>query len=110
MPDDNHTVTLQLSNARAIPLTVVLEPWGDEYPLAPGATFDIHAHGPAGGTLQVESGNTYIAVYAWPGSVVSLFHNGINIGGPERQPVPPIPTGSSVHGFIQAMFGRRPQS
>lgn len=108
MSDEEYTVALQLSNTRTNPLTVVLEPWDDEYTLPPGAVFDILACGPTGGTVQVESGDTYIAVYAWPGSVVSLFHDGVNIGGPERQPVPPVPAGSSVQGFVHAMFGRRP--
>jgi hypothetical protein len=108
MPGDEYTATLQLSNARTTPLTVVLEPWGDECVLAPGVVFDLHARGPAGGSLQCESGDSYIAVYAWPGAVVTLYHDGINIGGPERQPVPPVPAGSSVQGFIHTMFGRRP--
>ncbi len=100
-----YTVTLPISNARSVSLTLILEPWGDEYTVSPGVVFEVVARGPVGGSLHVEAGEDYIAVYAWSGSVITLFHDGVSIGGSDRPPVPPVPAGASVQDFLHAMFG-----
>lgn len=85
--------SVRLRNARAVELPLYLEPWGEEYALAPNAALDIVAEGPAGDSLEVELGADHITVYGWSGSVVTLFQEGIEIGAGlgRRTPVPPLP-------------------
>lgn len=88
-----HIVTIRLLNSRSIGIKFYLEPWGEEYEMPPDATFDVVAKGPQGGSLEVEFGDDHITVYGWAGSVVSLFHNGTELGKGlwERSPVPSYP-------------------
>jgi hypothetical protein len=61
-------------------LTFSLEPWGEQYRLAPEETFEIVARGPEGDTLEVEFADDQIILYGWPGSVVTLLHKGTELG------------------------------
>jgi hypothetical protein len=100
-------VSLTVRNARAVAVTFYLEPWGEEYPMPPGAAFQVVARGPEGDALELEAGDDGIIVYGWPGSVVGLFHNGEELGGGrgERQPVPATPPGMGVATFMRTLFG-----
>lgn len=69
-------VQLRVTNAREIELTLDVEPWGEQYPMAPGATFEVVARGPAGDCLEVEYGEDHITLYGWPGSTVSVSKAG----------------------------------
>lgn len=40
------TVTLRLRNTRPDAQMLYLEPWGSEYPMPPGAVFEVVAQGP----------------------------------------------------------------
>jgi hypothetical protein len=98
---------LTVRNTRAVAVTFYLEPWGEEYPMPPGAAFQVVARGPEGGSLELEAGDDVIIVYAWPGSVAWLFHDGQELGGGrgERQPVPATPPGMGVATFMRTLFG-----
>jgi len=86
------TSTTRLTNARSTPITFVLEPWGDEYPLAAGASVDVVAVGPATGSLEVTYTQDRVVAYGWPGSVLRVFQNGLELdNGISRPVVPPIP-------------------
>jgi hypothetical protein len=78
---------------RTIPVTLCLEPWGEQYTLTPEATFTVIAKGPEGDALEVEWTDDHITLYGWPGSIVTLFHDGKEVGGgtSERTPVPATP-------------------
>ena len=90
-PETKEYVTaLRVYNARSVPLTLYLEPWGEQYIMAPEATFTAVAKGPEGDALEVEWADDHIVLYGWPGSVVTLFHEGKEVGSgtSERAPVP----------------------
>jgi hypothetical protein len=88
-----YSTSLRVCNARSFPMTLYLEPWGEQYTLAPEATFTAVARGPEGDTLEVEFADDHITLYGWPGSVVTLFHQGkeVGIGASGRAPVPSTP-------------------
>lgn len=70
---------LRVTNRRETELTFYLEPWGEQFIMAPGATFHVVAKGPDGDSLEVEYGDNYVSLYGWIGSVVSVFKDGIEL-------------------------------
>ena len=91
-PPQSTTTTTRLTNAAAGPVTLVLEPWGDEYPLAGKASVDVVATGPATGFLEVTFGHDRIVAYGWPGSILRVLQDGLELdNGSARPAVPPIP-------------------
>jgi hypothetical protein len=88
-----YSTSLRVCNAHSFPMTLCLEPWGEQYTMAPEATFTAVARGPEGDTLEVEFADDRITVYGWPGSVVTLFHEGQEVGSGTsvRAPVPSTP-------------------
>ena len=88
-----YTTSLRVCNAHASPIALHLEPWGEQYTMPPEATFLVVARGPEGDALEVECAADHIVVYGWPGSVVTLFHAGKEVGAcaAERAPVPLTP-------------------
>jgi hypothetical protein len=94
MPGDpeakEYVTSLLVCNSRSITLTFSLEPWGEQYKLAPEETFEIVARGPEGDSLEVEFADDQSILYGWPGSAVSLFYKGteLGVGDAERIPIP----------------------
>ncbi len=88
-----YVTSLRLCNARTIPVTLYLEPWGEQYTITPEATFTVVARGPEGDALEVEWADDHIILYGWPGSIVTLFHDGkeVGVGASKRPPVPATP-------------------
>ena len=80
--------TLRLTNSHPDTIRFSLEPWGEEVPMPPGATFEVMARGPEGGALEVDVSGGYMAVWGWAGSVLALSHDGATLGGEVRTPVP----------------------
>jgi hypothetical protein len=101
MPGDPETkeyvTSLRVCNSRSIALTFSLEPWGEQYRLAPEETFEIVARGPEGDSLEVELADDQIILYGWPGSVVTLLHKGTELGAgdAERTSIPATPRGEA---------------
>jgi hypothetical protein len=101
MPGDPETkeyvTSLRVYNSRAITLTFSLEPWGEQYRLAPEETFEIVARGPEGDSLEVEFADDRITLYGWPGSVVTLLHKGTELGAGDSKhtPIPATPRGEA---------------
>lgn len=88
-----YVTSLRICNSRSVALTFCLEPWGEQYPMAPEGIFEVVARGPKGDSLEVEFADDQIVLYGWPGSIVAVFHEGIELGagGLERTPVPSTP-------------------
>jgi hypothetical protein len=88
-----YVTSLRISNSRSIPLTLYLEPWGEQYTMAPESTYTVVSRGPEGDALEVECTDDHIVLYGWPGSVVTLFHDGKELGAgvSERAPIPSTP-------------------
>ena len=105
-PVDEQIVTLRVRNSRSQGVTFVLEPWASELPMPAGAIFEVVACGPTGDTLEAEFEEERIVVYAWPGSLAQVFHNGVEItrSDPPMPRVPPVPPGMSIAGFVRRMF------
>lgn len=88
-----HVVTTRLINSRRVPIRFSLEPWGEEFEMPPAAIFQIVGRGPCGDGLEVAIDDKQITVWGWPGSVVTLFHEGAELGAGRgnRSRVPPMP-------------------
>lgn len=88
-----HIVRTRLVNSTSQPLTVRLEPWGDEFIMAPEMAYDLVAEGPGDDTLELAYGSGDITVWGWPGSVVRVLEAGVELDGGrwERAPVPSMP-------------------
>jgi hypothetical protein len=86
---------LKLVNPRGLVFELLLEPWGETFPMPAGATFDIVAEGPADGELEITVEEACITVWGWTGSTVRLFHDGRELGKPGHSSVP-VPGMSSV--------------
>ena len=88
-----YTTSLRVCNTHAIPITLHLEPWGEQYTMPPETTLLVVARGPEGDVLEVEYAEDHIVLYGWPGSVITLFYAGKEVGAgtTERAPVPLTP-------------------
>ena|SRR5690348_10853232 len=69
----------------------ILEPWAEQYTMAPGTSFDVVAEGPPGDYVQIEWSETRIVVYGWTGSVISVYEKGRELSG-ATNPWPPLPS------------------
>jgi hypothetical protein len=76
MVDQNHTQRLRVSNIYSEPITLCLEPWGDEISIPSNVSFEIVAEGPKGDHLEVTYEERRVSVYGWSGLILSVFHNG----------------------------------
>jgi hypothetical protein len=101
---DQHVV-VGLTNSHELPFTFVLEPWGEVYEFPAGATFVVVAQGPAGDNLVIDNGERVITVWGWSGSNVEVFHNGKLISHSGGPPVPSVPAGMSIRGFLGMVMG-----
>ncbi|GAC1542933.1 MAG: hypothetical protein NVS2B7_16340 [Herpetosiphon sp.] len=74
-----YTMTCLICNSLSIEQTLHVEPWGEQYKMAPNISFEIVGKGATQGQLIVEFADKGIFVFAWVGGVVSVFHNCIEI-------------------------------
>lgn len=77
----NHIERLQLQNTRSTSLQFWLEPWGEEFSIPAGATYEVEFCGPDDDCAMIRIGNDNIIVYGWSGSTVSVFYEGNRVGG-----------------------------
>jgi hypothetical protein len=91
-------MTARLVNARDVPIKFYLEPWGEAYDMPPAAVFVVVARGPQADTLDILLGDDEMTVWAGPGTVVTLWHDGaeLGVGHGSRAPVPPMPVPENV--------------
>jgi hypothetical protein len=71
--------TVNVVNKNDSPLRLVLEPWGREYELDPGAGQWFEFDGPDAGLIEVRTSPEAMTVYGWVGSSVN---DGIESEGP----------------------------
>ncbi len=72
-------VSLRVRNACASEIPLYLEPWGEEYKMAPGTVFTIVMQGPVGDSLEAEIADDHVAVWGWSGAVASVLQGGIEL-------------------------------
>ncbi len=83
-------VWIKVSNASQDHVVLfVLEPWGDQYEMAPGTIFDVVGEGAHGESFHIEWAEDSITVYGWAESVVAVYENGQELSG---APWPPLPS------------------
>lgn len=91
------TEQLRLQNSGSVDVTFYLEPWGEQFTMSRGTTFEIVACGPEGDCLEIVVGDNRITVYGWSGSIISVYHDGNLLGG-SSVPAPSTPTRTTVDG------------
>jgi hypothetical protein len=96
--------TVVIRNTRDTAVPLFLEPGGADYLLPPGEEFELRAEGPEGDHLEIDFGPDRLIAWAWSGSVVDLWQNGANLSGLST-PVPSVPQGMSVRGFMGMVLG-----
>jgi hypothetical protein len=94
-----------IRNDDAADCSVVIEPWGMPLLLPPGRAFKLVARAPGDGELEIVRKDGAVVVYAWPGSTVDVF-DGVQLVERFPTPVPMVPSGMSVKGFLDLMLGR----
>ncbi len=63
---------LSVVNGQASAVVLVLEPWGDQSLVAPGAVAEVDVSGPAPMRIEVEVTDAGITIYGWEGAVMSV--------------------------------------
>lgn len=86
-----HTERLKVQNAHSYPLTIHLEPWGEEIPIEAGVTYELVLEGPVGNCVLVSTEERRMIVWGWSGSVISVFRDGKLLRNCDV-PVPTTPT------------------
>lgn len=94
-PEDTsgYVQSVRIQNSRGVPVKFHLEPWGDQYEMAPNIVFEVVAKAANQGALEIVLGDEHLTVWGWTGSVISVFKEGVELGAGKwkRQPVPPYP-------------------
>lgn len=81
---------LALQNDQDSPVQLFLEPWAEEYTLAPRARLHVHGSSREAGFFEVSVRPDRITIWAWSGSTVRLFVGDEELGA-ELVPRPVIP-------------------
>ncbi len=72
--------TFRIRNRREDVLTIVLEPWANEYVLSPGEDLEIREEGPATeDMLEIGVEAAHVVVFGRTGTVLRPFRNGQEI-------------------------------
>ena len=93
METENRVQYLRITNSKSTALRLHLEPWGEQFVMDPGTTFQIVATGPEGDCMELEYDDEHITLWGWSGSVISIFHKGQRLGGGDI-PMPDLPSGA----------------
>lgn len=70
--------TIKVRNDNDGPMTVLVKPWDEEYPVEPGAVLEVIGRGPRG-KFEVSSGSERVVVHAWSGAKVHVLREGKDI-------------------------------
>jgi hypothetical protein len=97
-----------LENTHPHAMALRLEPWGEQYSIAPGDRVEVLGRGPAGDALDLDWSDDVVTVYGWPGSMVYVRRDGIDVAPvagaqPERHPVPRLPHAMRLREWLAAM-------
>jgi hypothetical protein len=78
---------------KKLPLTIVLEPWGDELEVPPMETYYVVVRSTNEGTIEVAHRPDAMTVWAWPGAVMDVFDRNGRTVQDLSIPVPDLPPG-----------------
>ena len=93
---------MRLRNDQPRPISLILEPWGETYPIPAGAEYDLVPEG----DLELDFGDGKITVYAASGTSMRLFCDDRELGG-SRLRAPTIPKGMTMRQFVADYFRTR---
>jgi len=79
-PED-HTVRVVVRNGGEKSIQLMLRPWGQQYDLEAGMSYEVRARGPATGTLTVAHAEDGVIVTGWSGCILSV-HSMKRLGVP----------------------------
>lgn len=69
------------TNGQNQDLLLIVEPWAEQYMLEPGMTIEIVGiGGDPSDHFEISLQPDAIVVYGWAGSIVSVLHNGSELG------------------------------
>lgn len=74
--------TTHLIHERPTPVSLRIEPWGEEYAMPPGTLFRIIAYADEPGALEITAAEDYVAVWAWSGAVLAVYEGEQLVGPP----------------------------
>jgi hypothetical protein len=92
MCESSHTteITIAITNYSTRRMVLYLEPWGEEFWMAPQEQIVIIGHGPCiGSGFGIEHIDEGVVITAWTGSVVRVFSRGQELGNAAQRP--PVP-------------------
>jgi hypothetical protein len=93
-----------IANEGQQPIEVWIEPWAEGLRLPPGRSISISGKSDSEGGFEVDRSESRVVVYAWPGCT-AIVSDGVRVVREFPIPVPPIPAGASIKGFVATMFG-----
>jgi hypothetical protein len=102
-----HEVVESLRAPPDHPLNVWFEPWADGLTLPPGTMLELRAAANREGRLEIVRQEQGVAVYSWPGSTLRVFV-AEELVRDFSMPVPDIPVGMDMKGFVGLLFGPAP--
>ena len=74
-----HRSLAKFTNQKDSELRIDVEPWGDQLLLQPGQKINIVVTAPTQGELEVQIQENIITLFGWPGSVIHVFRDGIEV-------------------------------
>ena len=86
MSSVDETENLRFFNSRETEISFCLEPWGDVVPLAPGKSVEVVSRGAPQAFAEIAYEEHRIVFYARNDSEVSVYQEGVWLGG---APAPP---------------------
>lgn len=100
MQDNEYEVSLGLSNTHGVPITLIIEPWGEVYEMVPNKKYTICFRSPfppsSPHEIEVVYAPDSITVYAWDGCLFTLFSQGEIISPGGAFDAPRVPEGIEV--------------
>ena len=85
--------SISISNRSNGPLTLHLEPWGEQFSMPVSSTFQVKAEATEQGEMEIQYEEHAILVWGWTGSILTVLLNGKELGdtpSSKRGIVPPV--------------------
>ena len=96
--------TTTVANDGLDPVELWIEPWAESIVVPPGKQLRISGRSDQDGAFEVKWTASGVVVYGWPGSTITVYDGNVVMRVCDI-PVPEIPSGTSVKGFVSAVFG-----
>ena len=71
-------VDINITNDNDKEILLIIEPWAEEYNLKPNSSMIMSIYGGSGNRIDTSIGKEYFVVWAWSGSYVNVFIDGVD--------------------------------